>query len=252
MTVLTAIAAQISIPLPFTPVPFTFQPMVVLVGAAALGSRLGMTSQMLYLALGIAGLPVFAASPVLPQGAARLLGPTGGYLTEPIRSPRSSPGWLAERGFDRRYLTSVVAMACGPRGGLRRRRVAGSRVVVQPSRGFAGALAAGFTPFIVADLLKLLVAAGCDAGALVAYGRTCASEHQQVTETAGTSSRAISCSPAAARRLDHRLRIDALIRRGPGSAAARRCSPTMPSRPCGLAIARRCCSSAITGSVDIS
>ena len=63
VTVLTAIAAQISMPLPFTPFPFTFQPMVVLVGAAALGSRLGMASQILYLALGIAGLPVFAASP---------------------------------------------------------------------------------------------------------------------------------------------------------------------------------------------
>src|SRR5512146_577742 len=76
VTALTAVAAQISIPLPFTPVPFTFQPMVVLVGAAALGARLGAASQAMYLALGIAGLPVFAASPVLPQGAARLLGPT--------------------------------------------------------------------------------------------------------------------------------------------------------------------------------
>src|SRR5512144_2046009 len=74
ITGLTAVAAQISIPLPFTPVPFTFQPMVVLVGAAALGSRLGVASQLLYLALGLAGLPVFAWSPALPQGAARLLG----------------------------------------------------------------------------------------------------------------------------------------------------------------------------------
>src|SRR3954467_11245078 len=77
---LTAAAAQISIPLPFTPVPFTLQPMVVLLGGAALGSRLGMSSQVLYLLLGLAGLPVFAASPVLPQGFGRLLGPTGGYL----------------------------------------------------------------------------------------------------------------------------------------------------------------------------
>ena len=57
VTVLTAIAAQISIPLPFTPVPFTFQPMVVLVGSAALGARLGMASQLSYLALGVMGLP---------------------------------------------------------------------------------------------------------------------------------------------------------------------------------------------------
>src|SRR5215217_1655508 len=80
VTALTAAAAQVSIPLPFTPVPFTLQPMVVLVGGAALGARLGMASQVLYLALGMAGFPVFAASAVLPQGMLRLLGPTGGYL----------------------------------------------------------------------------------------------------------------------------------------------------------------------------
>src|SRR5437764_9003575 len=80
ITVLTAIAAQVSVPLPFTPVPFTLQPMIVLLGGAALGARLGATSQFAYLALGIAGLPVFAASATLPPGAARLLGPTGGYL----------------------------------------------------------------------------------------------------------------------------------------------------------------------------
>ena len=62
VTVLTAIAAQISVPLPFTPVPFTFQPMVVLVGAAALGSRLGMFSQVLYLAL-VAHSPKFTCLP---------------------------------------------------------------------------------------------------------------------------------------------------------------------------------------------
>src|SRR6476646_4595119 len=112
VTSLTAAAAQISVPLPFTPVPFTLQPMVVLLGGAALGSRLGMSSQVLYLALGLAGLPVFAASPVLPQGFARLLGPTGGFL---MSYPLAAfvAGFLAERGFDRRYLTSVLAMGAG-------------------------------------------------------------------------------------------------------------------------------------------
>src|SRR5215203_5545987 len=80
VTALTAVAAQVSVPLPFTPVPFTLQPLVVLLGGAALGARLGMSAQVLYLLAGIAGFPVFAASPVLPQGALRLLGPTGGYL----------------------------------------------------------------------------------------------------------------------------------------------------------------------------
>ena len=157
VTVLTAIASQISVPLPFTPVPFTLQPMVVLLGAAALGSRLGMASQVLYLALGIAGLPVFAASQLLPQGAARLLGPTGGYLMSyPFAA--FAAGWLAERGFDRRYLTSVAAMACGLAvvfaGGLSWLALAS-----QPPRGLASAFAAGVAPFMVADLMKLLVAA---------------------------------------------------------------------------------------------
>src|ERR671922_1792223 len=64
VTILTAIAAQVSIPLPFTPVPFTLQPMIVLLGGAALGARLGSASQVLYLLAGAAGLPVFAASPI--------------------------------------------------------------------------------------------------------------------------------------------------------------------------------------------
>ena len=157
VTILTAVAAQISVPLPFTPVPFTFQPMVVLIGAAALGARLGAASQVLYLALGLAGLPVFAASPVLAQGAARLLGPTGGYLMSyPLAALVA--GALAERGFDRRYLTAVLAMACGLvvifAGG-----VFWLAAFVQ-ARGLSAALAAGFYPFIVADFVKLLLAAG--------------------------------------------------------------------------------------------
>jgi len=156
VTVLTVAAAQVSLPLPFTPVPFTLQPMVVLLGGAALGARLGMTSQVLYLVLGLAGLPVFAASP-LPQGAARLLGPTGGYLLSyPIAA--FVAGWLAERGLDRRYLTAVLAMAAGLAivfaGG-----VGWLAFVVPPGRGLGAALAAGFYPFVLADLLKLLAAA---------------------------------------------------------------------------------------------
>jgi biotin transport system substrate-specific component len=156
VALLTAVAAQISVPLPFTPVPFTFQPMVVLVGAAALGSRRGAASQMLYLAMGLAGLPVFAASP-LPQGIARLLGPTGGYL---MSYPFAAfvAGLLAERGFDRRYFTFVLAMIAGLAvvftGGV------AWIALTQPVRGIAGALAAGFYPFVLPDLTKLLVAAG--------------------------------------------------------------------------------------------
>jgi len=160
VTVLTAAAAQVSVPLPFTPVPLTFQPMVVLLGASALGGRLGAVSQILYLLAGLAGLPVFAASPLLPQGAARLLGPTGGYL---VSYPLAAfvAGSLAERGLDRRYLGSVLAM------------LAGLAVVfafgvfwlsfflspANPALGIRAAASAGFYPFIGADFVKVLIAA---------------------------------------------------------------------------------------------
>jgi biotin transporter BioY len=108
---LTVLAAQVSIPLPFTPVPFTLQPMVVLLGGAAHGPRLGMLIPVGYLALGLAGFPLLAGSP-LPQGVLRLLGPTGGYLMSyPFAAYLT--GALAERGFDRNYRTSVLAMGAG-------------------------------------------------------------------------------------------------------------------------------------------
>src|SRR5258705_3530770 len=77
--VLVAAAAQISVPLPGTPVPMTLQPMAVLLVGGLLGARFGALSLILYLAMGAAGLPVF--TPTVPLfGVARLLGPTGGYL----------------------------------------------------------------------------------------------------------------------------------------------------------------------------
>jgi len=158
VTGLTAIAAQVSIHLPFTPVPFTLQPMVVLLGAMVLGARLGAASQVLYLALGIAGMPVFAASPLLPQGAARLFGPSGGYL---MSYPLAAfvTGSLAERGFDRRYLTAIIGMAAGLAvvyaGGTSWLSIASPQ-----ARGLSTAFAAGVAPFIVSDVLKLIVAAG--------------------------------------------------------------------------------------------
>ena len=156
VTVLTALGAQISVPLPFTPVPFTLQPMIVLLGGAALGARLGASAQALYLLVGLAGLPVFAASPLLPQGAARLIGPTAGFL---VSYPLAAfvAGWLAERRYDRQYLTSLAAMAAGLAvifaSGL-------SWLAYGPTAlGLSGAVTT-LTPFFAADLVKLCLAAG--------------------------------------------------------------------------------------------
>jgi biotin transport system substrate-specific component len=77
-SLLTAIAAQITIPV--KPVPFTFQTMMVLLAGAFLGRKNGAYSQLIYLGLGAIGLPVFAHVPDGAVGIARLIGPTGGYL----------------------------------------------------------------------------------------------------------------------------------------------------------------------------
>ncbi|HEY8551110.1 MAG TPA: biotin transporter BioY [Vicinamibacterales bacterium] len=156
VTALTALAAQVSVPLPFTPVPFTLQPMVVLLGGAALGARLGAASQALYLLLGAAGLPVFAPSPILPQGAGRLIGPTAGFL---LSYPLAAwvTGRLGEARFDRKYLTSLLTMAAGLvvifTGGL------SWLAWGLPSVGFQQALATGAV-FLPADVMKLCLAAG--------------------------------------------------------------------------------------------
>ncbi len=157
---LTAAAAQVSIPLPFTPVPFTLQPMIVLLGGAALGRRLGCYSQILYLMAGVAGLPVFASSPLLPQGAARLLGPTAGYL---VSYPLAAwvVGALAERGYDRHYLRSVVAMAAGLVI-IYSLGVAwlAAGALLPHAGGIRAAIVAGAGPFFIADAMKIVVAAG--------------------------------------------------------------------------------------------
>ena len=88
-------AAQVSIPLPGTPVPMTLQPMAVLLVGGLLGARLGALSMILYLAMGAAGLPVFTPSPLLLPGIARLFGQTGGYLLAyPIAA--YAVGWFSD------------------------------------------------------------------------------------------------------------------------------------------------------------
>lgn len=170
ITALTAAAAQISMPLGFTPVPLVMQDMVVLLGGAALGSRLGMAAQVLYLLAGVSGLPVFAASPVLPQGPLRLLGPTGGYL---ISYPFAAflTGYLAERGFDRRYSTSVLAMACGLVV-IFALGVTWLAMFARPAAvGFDAALRTGFYPFILGDIFKIFLGAAVLPGVWKIVGR---------------------------------------------------------------------------------
>jgi biotin transport system substrate-specific component len=79
-TLIVALAAHVSIPLWFTPVPFTLQPLAVLAIGLVLGPVDGFCVMIAYLAEGVAGLPVFAPTPISPGGVAQLVGFTGGFL----------------------------------------------------------------------------------------------------------------------------------------------------------------------------
>ena len=107
-SVLTAVAAQITVPV--KPVPFTLQTMIVVLAGAFLGAKNGAYSQIIYLILGCIGLPVFAQIPDPAIGIARLLGPTGGYLLAfPIAA--FVTGYLIEK--NKKYLRVVASMFSG-------------------------------------------------------------------------------------------------------------------------------------------
>jgi biotin transport system substrate-specific component len=104
-SILTAVSAQVSIPI--KPVPFTLQTMIVLLAGAFLGARNGAYSQVIYIILGAIGLPVFAQTADGTIGLARLFGPTGGYLFAfPVAA--YLVGYLTEK--NQKYLTVIISM----------------------------------------------------------------------------------------------------------------------------------------------
>jgi biotin transport system substrate-specific component len=152
-SLLVALAARVSLPLPFTPVPLTLQNFAVLLVGLLLGRRAGFAALVLYLAEGAAGLPVF--SPMGLGGIAQLLGPTGGYLLAyPVVAYLA--GWIAERdrsSFARSAVAATVAeifLFVAGVGWL----MAFFHVPLVRAAQF------GLYPFFFAEVMKVLLAAG--------------------------------------------------------------------------------------------
>jgi biotin transport system substrate-specific component len=146
-----AALAQVEIPLPFTPVPITGQTFGVLLIGAALGSKRGTASLLLYLIEGAIGLPFFAGG---AHGLSVLTGATAGYLVGFVGAAYVI-GLLAERGLERSVRTSfipflfgtLIIYACG---------VTWLAVVLG---SFSKAVTLGMVPFIIGDIIKLVAAA---------------------------------------------------------------------------------------------
>jgi biotin transport system substrate-specific component len=146
---LVAASAQVTVPVPLSPVPMTLQPLAVLVVGGLLGAANGAGALMLYVALGMLGLPVFAGG---SAGIVHLLGPTGGYLLAfPAAAavagrfagstPRLAPALLG----------CALAMVVIHAGGAAQLAVLGGDPAL--------ALRVGFVPFLTGDLLKVGLAA---------------------------------------------------------------------------------------------
>ncbi len=150
-----AIAAHVAIPLPFTPVPFTLQPLAVLLVGLLFGPELGFSTLCLYLAEGAAGLPVF--QPFGLGGVAQLAGPTGGFL---LAYPfvAALAGWLFQvlRGTSR-FLAGTVAGICAT--GLLF-ALGASRLAMLLHPGIHAVLLSAVVPFVPGEIVKILAAAG--------------------------------------------------------------------------------------------
>jgi biotin transport system substrate-specific component len=155
---LVAVCAQISIPLPFTPVPITGQTFAVLLVGASLGSIRGCLSLGIYLLSGLVGAPVYADQ---AHGLHVLQGATGGYIVGFVLSALVV-GWLAERRYDRTpavavttFLTGeVLVFACG---------CAWLSHVL--GTGLNRTLELGLYPFVIGELLKIYLAGALVPGA---------------------------------------------------------------------------------------
>ena len=151
-TAFVALAAQFSINLGFTPVPITGQTFAVLLVAAAYGTVLGTASLLLYLLIGIAGAPVYAEH---RHGWEVFSGASGGYIVGFVVAAALT-GYLAERGWDRRFSTAVSVMLTG-------------NVVIYVfgllwlhhhlNVNWPTALEWGLYPFVPGDIFKLYLAA---------------------------------------------------------------------------------------------
>ena len=147
-SLLTFASAQLKIPM--YPVPITGQTFVVLLAGALLGSRLGALVMVAYLVEGASGLPFFQG---FSGGLGHILGPTGGYL---VAFPAAAyiTGAFAEHGWDKHFLTAAAAMMIGSLVIL----LSGWAWLSQfmpPSVAFYK----GIAPFIIGDIVKILLAA---------------------------------------------------------------------------------------------
>lgn len=171
-TLIIAVAAKIKVP--FFPVPMTLQTFAILLIAATYGMRLGTLTVLAYLGEGLLGLPVFTNTPPAIAGPAYFLGPTGGFLAGFVLMA-IIVGYAADRGWDRSIakligtmvVAEVVMFALGFIWLAGFAQLSSGAVGIGAAKAWAG----GVTPFVLGDILKLVLAALLTRGAWATMGR---------------------------------------------------------------------------------
>lgn len=166
MAVLTAVGAQVAIPLPFTPVPITLQVLAVVLSGLLLGVRGGASAQLTYLALGAIGAPVFAG---FTGGFWHLLGPTGGYLISyPFAAAVAGLAFPIVAGAaagTARWRAVAVASAAGLLGLAVIYALGTAWLAFELQLSLGTAVAQAILPFVAVDIAKVALAALVAAGA---------------------------------------------------------------------------------------
>jgi biotin transport system substrate-specific component len=159
-TAILAISAKVQVP--FWPVPMTLQTLAVMLIGATYGSRVAVATVLAYIAEGALGLPVFANTPPQIAGPAYLIGPTAGYIWGWVAAA-AIIGYAADKGWSRSVPKMFAAMLAGEivLFGMGFVWLAWFATLSSGAVGMGAekALAAGVTPFLLADALKLTLAA---------------------------------------------------------------------------------------------
>lgn len=156
---LLTLSAKVQVP---GPVPMTLQTLAVMAIGAALGFRLAVASVFLYIVEGAFGMPVFANTPPLVPGLAYLMGPTGGFLLGFLVAA-GMVGAAADRGLIKQPLAFAIVLAAANLAlmavGCAWLALAATTASGATGIGFARAYALGVQPFLLANTIKLLLAA---------------------------------------------------------------------------------------------
>ncbi|MFE4827297.1 biotin transporter BioY [Streptomyces sp. NPDC056672] len=159
--VLTGLAAQISVPVPGSPVPVTGQTFAALLVGTSLGARRGFLSLAVYALLGSAGMPWFSAGSSGPGGA------SFGYVLGMLLAA-TAMGALARRGGDRSVLRTAGTMVAGS---VIIYAVGVPYLAVYAGMSPGAAISAGLVPFLLGDALKAALAMGALPAAWKLIGR---------------------------------------------------------------------------------